>query len=590
MPSPAASPLQRWLIDYCGRSAVITGGVVLQADAAGENLRRLAEWPSAGAHNQPLVGAATAAFKRGQTVVIVPPVAQPDAEFARIAAVPLELDGEKMGAIALGLRSTEDNVVQGFLGDLQRSGAEVAALLAAPAAVESVEAAKLLQLQSALLGRAKLNEAGLEFVNELAATLGFDRVSLGLVECGRSRVVALSHNAEFKSGQDLMRSLNAAMDEAADQGCTLVQPPRPGDKPRILLAHADLSARTGTAVCSVPLVCEGRAIGALVFERTGVTPPGRAEIALCEHLAMVVAPVVAIKHRAEQPLRTRAAKAIGRAWERVRHGDELWPKVAVFGGLAAFLILTLVPMPYRVGAPARIEGAEQRVLAAPMDGFLRQAHVRPGDAVKAGDILAEMVDQDLQLEERKWQAELSQHENAFIAAMARADRTQFSISQAKASEARAQLELVRSQLKRMQIAAPIDGIVIKGDLTQSLGAPLQRGDPLLTLAPREHFRLIIEVDERDIGRVQAGAPGQLALSALPGEALSIKVERIVPVAINHDGRNVFEVEASLDGGSKALRPGLQGVAKIRAGSQPLAWTLTHRLLDWLRLTVWSWGG
>ena len=43
-------------------------------------------------------------------------------------------------------------------------------------------------------------------------------------------------------------------------------------------------------------------------------------------------------------------------------------------------------------ASARLEGAVQRVLSASEDGFLREVHVRPGDLVKAGQVLAELSD------------------------------------------------------------------------------------------------------------------------------------------------------------------------------------------------------
>ena len=39
-----------------------------------------------------------------------------------------------------------------------------------------------------------------------------------------------------------------------------------------------------------------------------------------------------------------------------------------------------------------------------------------------------------------------------------------------------------------------------------------------------------------------------------------------------------------------VRPGMQGVAKIEAGRQSAGWVLTHRIIDWLRLALWSWVG
>jgi multidrug resistance efflux pump len=209
--------------------------------------------------------------------------------------------------------------------------------------------------------------------------------------------------------------------------------------------------------------------------------------------------------------------------------------------------------------------------------------------VAAGQILAELATQDLQTERIKRHSELVQHENVYKAALARADRTQLVINQAKAAESRAQLALIDNHLRRSQLRAPFDGVVIKGDLAPQLGAPVQRGDVLLTLAPDNRFRLIVEVDERDIGLLRQGMQGSLALAAAPGDVLGFSVARILPVAVAADGRNYFEVEGALDPRGRALRPGLRGVAKIAAGERPAAWIATHRLIDWLRLTAWSLG-
>jgi hypothetical protein len=117
---------------------------------------------------------------------------------------------------------------------------------------------------------------------------------------------------------------------------------------------------------------------------------------------------------------------------------------------------------------------------------------------------------------------------------------------------------------------------------------VQRGDALLTLAPSERYRLIIDVDERDIASIKTGQTGQLALASLPADPLRFVVERVTPVATVRDGRNAFEVEARLQAAAPLLRPGLQGVAKIDAGERSAAWIWGHRAADWLRLALWSW--
>jgi hypothetical protein len=65
------------------------------------------------------------------------------------------------------------------------------------------------------------------------------------------------------------------------------------------------------------------------------------------------------------------------------------------------------------------------------------------------------------------------------------------------------------------------------------------------------------------------------------------VERITPIATAEEGRNHFRVEAVLEEPAPALRPGMEGIAKIDAGRRRLLWIWTHEMLDWIRLSTWS---
>ncbi len=176
----------------------------------------------------------------------------------------------------------------------------------------------------------------------------------------------------------------------------------------------------------------------------------------------------------------------------------------------------------------------------------------------------------------------------YRSAMASYDRAQASILSAQVSEAEAQLELVAEQLARAQLVAPFDGLVISGDLSQSLGAPVKRGEVLFEVAPLAAYRVMLNVDERDIAEVAAGQRGELALSAISGETMPFSVTKVTPVSVVEDGNNFFRVEASLDKSYEGLRPGMKGIGKIDIERRKLAWIWTHRLIDWLRLWVWSW--
>ena len=450
---------------------------------------------------------------------------------------------------------------------------------------------RILQLLATVEAHESFVEAATAFATELALMFGCERVSVGLSGRRHVKVEALSHATEFRANQGLLRDIGAAMEEAIWQGATLVYPLPEGAQPRVDRAHADLAQRHSSAwIATVPLVKAGRPCGAITLERGRSEAMGRADLALCENIAALLGPLLEVKRTVDRPWPAKLAGALGEAFAPLLGPGHVALKVGVGASLAVLVGAALLPTDYRVSAPARLEGEVQRVLVAPADGYLKHAHVRPGDRVKTGQLVAELADEDLKLEERKAQSEVSQLENSLGTALVKQDRSEVAIMGAKLDEARSQLELIQSRLHRTQVQAPFDGIVISGDLSQSLGAPVKKGETLMTVAPEHDFRVILEVDERDIADVRLGKTGFLALSALPGDTLPLEVNRITPVATTAQGRNYFEVEAKLKTKAGELRPGLLGVGKVEAGSRSLLWIWTHRISDWLRLTLWSWIG
>ena len=171
--------------------------------------------------------------------------------------------------------------------------------------------------------------------------------------------------------------------------------------------------------------------------------------------------------------------------------------------------------------------------------------------------------------------------------MANGNAVEQRLAGAQANQARAQMDLAVSKLERVNIVAPFDGTVVKGDLTQQLGSPVEQGKVLFELAPLDAWRVILKVDERDIGHVQVGATGELVLASLPGQAWPFTVKKLTPISVAEDGRNHFRVEAELAPGAPRLRPNMEGVGKVDAGHASLLWIWTRPLVDWLRLTWWK---
>ena len=142
-------------------------------------------------------------------------------------------------------------------------------------------------------------------------------------------------------------------------------------------------------------------------------------------------------------------------------------------------------------------------------------------------------------------------------------------------QAESQLALADEKLSRTRILAPFDGIVVSGDLSQMLGSPVEKGKTLFEIAPLNSYRLIIQVDERDVRYIAVGQKGTVVFAGMPGNPLPLTLNKITPVTVAEEGRNSYRVEARLAGNDDRLRPGMEGVAKIEVGPRSILWIWTH---------------
>ena len=451
------------------------------------------------------------------------------------------------------------------------------------------DAAAALRLYAQVLAAADLADAAHRLVATLARDLQLSRATLGLHEAGLTSLLASSHLDLTLPQGDLRQRLIGAMAEAIEQAQSLAWPPAETETPdagsAVRMELRALQQGQGGAVAVLPLGQDGQAFAALCVERDRGPAFSRAELAQLEALMSLALPALRWMHHGALPWHRKAWADARRAAAGWRRPERRARRRLLAAGLLAVGFVALAPLEHTVSGRARVEGAEQRVLAAPTDGFVGAAHVRPGDRVKAGSPLVDLLEGDLRLERERWGSQLAQHENAYAAAMARADRTLAAVSLARADEAQSQLALVDGQLARGRVVAPFDALVIQGDLSQSIGAPVRQGDTLLTL---DRHRVIVEIDETDIARVQPGQAGRLSLSSLPWGGEAVVVERIGPLAKAVEGRNVFEVQARLVTPSAALRPGLLGRAALTVDHTPPLWVWLRHAANRLRVAWWAW--
>jgi len=590
--TPAASRehFAAWLADQCESIAGSLSGVTVLGPPDVGPYTPVAFWPDAQGGAPRLAEIAERALSERRAVA--GSLGPSSGAHSQGLALPVEIDGQLHGVVAVELSARAESELQAALRRLQWGLAWIEAAVRRQAQQETsaseTRLMAVLDLTASVLEEERFEPACRSLVTELATRLDCDRVSAGVLKRGHTEVVALSHSAQIGKRMNLIHAVGAAMDEAIDQKTVIRYPAQAEDEIVVTRDHEKLAQEHGSgSLLTVPIAGAGAFTGALCFERPAGMPFTREDMELGQSVGAVVARILEIKKRNERGIVLQLKDAALEQSKRMFGPRYTKRKLAAGLVLLALLFFSFATGDYRVTAPATLEGAVRRSLAAPFDGYIATSHLRAGDLVKADAVLATLDDRDMRLERLKWASQYSQYTKQHQEAVANRDRAKAQVMQALYEQAFAQVMLLDEQLTRAAVRAPFDGVIVKGDLSLSLGAGVKRGDVLFEVTPLESYRVIVDVDEREIADVATGQKGFLVLSSISSEAFPFKVTNVTSVTTAREGRNYFRVEAILEGSNERLRPGMEGVGKIEIERRHLIWIWTHRLVNWVRLFVWT---
>ena len=582
--------LQSWLAIQCKMITGVTQALVLFG-ASDRNPVLFGSWPIDARGTEELKEIADTVLTQ-KTTIIRPSNHSGAAEFEVncMIACPLLNDGELKGAVVVEMTSRSAEQQETVRKLLQWGALWLQFADQQRKAKSSDQLLTVFQCVILCLEHENFQAAATAFVTELAVQLNCVRVSFGLLKGKHIKVKALSHSAQFNPLSSLMGLIGGVMDEAMDQDAIIRYPQEDNKNTVITRAHQALLQKSDSrTVCTVPIVYEQRIIGGLTFEGSETQTFDGDIILVCEQVANIAGPILELKRLNERPLFNKALDSFKRFCSSLLGSRYLTRKLLALTALALSVLSFFVESDYKVSADSVLEGRIQRVVVAPREGFIVEAHARAGDIVKAGMVLGLLDDKDLKLERLKWVSEKQRYSKESREAMAQHDRAKVSILNAQARQAKAKVDLIDAQLERTKLVAPFDGIVIEGDLKQSLGSPVSRGDILFKVAPLDQYRMMLKVDERKITEIDMGQRGQLALPGISGEIFPFVVVNITPVSIAEEGRNYFRVETRLETESDYLRPGMEGVGKIAIGRRKLIWIWTHKLVSTFRYWLWTQG-
>lgn len=582
--------IQAWLALQCRLVPGCTRGVVVLGEPDEGPFAPAAFWPDEASVTPELSAIAELALSERRGVA---QGAEDEPADESMVAVPFLIDGRLYGVVTVEVSGRTAAQLRSIMRQLQWGAAWIEILLRRQSAEYERNhldrTTTALDLIAGALEHERFKAACNTVVTELATRLDCNQVSIGFVKRGRASVTALSHSAQFGRRMNLIRAVERAMDEAIDQGCIVLYPPPGGGEYYVMRAHHELARSFETGpLLTVPMESGGQVLGAMTFELPTSSSFDQATIELCDSVASALGPLLEEKRRNDRFIFTKIGESVWTQIKRLFGPRYVVRKLVVLAVACIVGFFAVAEGEYRVTSPASLEGLVQRSIVAPFDGYVASEKARAGQTVAKGEVLATLDDKDLVLERLRWTTTRSQHQTEYSKALAARDRAEVNIVKAQIDQAEAQIALLDEQILRTRLVAPFDGLLVAGDLSQSIGAAIQRGDELFKIAPLESYRVILKVDEVEINDIAVGQKGSLLVASIPEKPLDYTVEMITPVAEARDGRNYFRVEAQLARINERLRPGMEGVAKTSVDRRHLIWIWTRKLVVWARIKLWTW--
>ncbi len=227
-----------------------------------------------------------------------------------------------------------------------------------------------------------------------------------------------------------------------------------------------------------------------------------------------------------------------------------------------------------------LEPAESGVVAANVNGLIREVYVEEGDQVEKGDKLVNIDSADYRLRVRQAKAALESAKAQRDTLKVEYDRTrqllsrkavaqsafdqlsgQLSAANAGVKQAEVALDMAQKAQRDSLVRAPFDGVVTK--LNATPGSFAAAGpSPLMELDGTSTLELRIAVPETYAGRIAAGTSLRMKVPAT-GHEEQISVTRINPV-VNRSTRS-FDVIATLENPSDKVLPGMFAEVALELG-------------------------
>nr|WP_320117527.1 efflux RND transporter periplasmic adaptor subunit [uncultured Marinifilum sp.] len=247
-------------------------------------------------------------------------------------------------------------------------------------------------------------------------------------------------------------------------------------------------------------------------------------------------------------------------------------------------------------------------LKSQISGILKKMHVKAGDTIKRGDLIAEISvlpnPQNIetarktvttcQINYNKCNKEYEQYKRLFdkkVIAEQKFDkyRDAYLISKEELESAKKQLEIIKKGYSKDQenipnfIRSTVSGTVLEIPLKE--GASIternnyNEGSNLASIANLQSLIFKAKVNESDISYLKKGMTFNIEINALKNQSIEAELTHITPKAKEENGIMKFDIEARVKNDKKIqLYPGFSAVAEMILDRRDSVLTIKERNL------------
>ena len=436
------------------------------------------------------------------------------------------------------------------------------------------------------------NRLAVSLVNLASRILNYDRAMVSLEEGGQLTPRAISGQETFDAKSDAIVELDRLTEWLLEREEVAYVPDIAENTEiasSVRAAFPGYLERTGIrSLCLVPLVDQEGRVGAFYMESASIGFLGDSGLEAAQLLATqasvalrnselygqvpligLLAPVAEMRNRLAAMPRTAFLRKVGIP-------------------VAIVIAVSLIPWRERVSPrSAELIPSSRMPVRATVGGLLEEVRAEEGAQVSRGDVLAVLRDDEISIRISESEGEMAAARREEASARARGDETRSRLADIRVTELTESLSLLREQLERTRIRAPVDGVVLTVRPHEMLGEYLEPGRTFVLLGRTDRLQVEALIAQHDVDRVQTGLPIRLKVAARPNHTFVGTIVQMSPAAsLDPSGEATVTVWGDLDNGEGLLRPGLEARAKIVGARRPLGYLVFRPLIRWIQMRFW----